>query len=346
MRLPTKLSYQRSISPSMAVFFSVDTNGNQSPLEISTVKVLGQKDSASEGFSGGMELKKEVSHKRLAEGNPHTIDFCYAPANSTHLLCKFSCTVDASSLKPRVCNNEEVEKALVEFAQTYQKVGGFRYLSERYLKNILTGNWLWRNQNTRDTTIELNTSGGHSININGINRKQFEPEWNKSVMHWDDVVNEFENALCSPQKYMFCEVTAKLTVPIAHEIYPSQAFVEKGSKLDKSRTYQETYVEQKRTAIMGAYKVGAAIASIDDWYENADLAVRVGSFAVDKQKDTVYRHPVTKKDLFSLLNIIEEITGNLRSGFGKSTDYLVNSKDAHFIAANLIKGGLFGVGAK
>ncbi len=343
MRLPNRLSYQRSISPGIAVFYSVDEQGNQKPLEINTVKILGQKGGPSEAFANDMSLKKGVDNKKLSEGNPHTIDYCYAPADAKHTLCKFSLSVDASSIEPRACNDDGVRSLLTDFAAEYRKLGGYRYLAERYLNNVLSGNWLWRNQKTLDTTIKIQSSGGLQCSIKGVNRKRFEPNWIDEITEFDGLVNEFENALVDPRKYLFLEVTAELSLPLASEIYPSQAFVEQANKLDRSRTYQDTMVEGKRTAIIGAYKIGAAIATIDDWFDGADIPVRVGSFAVDKDRATVYRHPESKKDFYTLLSGLEQLNSRLKSKKKMKSSEL---NDAHFIAANLVKGGLFSLGSK
>lgn len=333
MKIPKKLSYQRSLSPSIAVFYSVDKEGKHTPLEIKTVKILGQKESASEAFDGDMNLKSNVENKVLSEGNPQTIDYCHAPADSEYLLCKFSLRVEASSLSPRVCDDNEVSDYLKSFAQLYAEFGGYHYLAQRYLVNILGAEWLWRNQNTINTDIALRTSRDLSIEISGVNQLRFEHEWWTAIPDWEVLLEQFSNALQSPEQFLHIEVSAKLKVGFAQEVYPSQAFTDKSSD-SKSRVYQKTGIEDKNTAIIGAYKVGAAIACIDDWYEDGGVPVRVGRFGVDKASSCIYRSPEQERDMFSLLKKIESMTHVMQASNSLSGD-------AHFIAANLIKGGLF-----
>ncbi|EKO3966123.1 type I-F CRISPR-associated protein Cas7f/Csy3 [Vibrio fluvialis] len=89
---------------------------------------------------------------------------------------------------------------------------------------------------------------------------------------------------------------------------------------------------------MGCYKTGAAIATIDTWYPDAEEPIRVGHYGVDRENSTAYRHPDTGKDFFSILKRIDELVDRLKDAKELSQDEL---KDMHFLMANLIKGGLF-----
>ena len=125
MKLPNRLTYTRSISPSIGVFLSVDTVGNITPLNIKTVKVLGQKSSASEAFDKKAAIKGSTTHAKLAEGNPHTVEYCHVPFECNTLLCKFSLRVNANSIQPSNCNDNEVYESLRLLSEAYEK---FRWI--------------------------------------------------------------------------------------------------------------------------------------------------------------------------------------------------------------------------
>ena len=166
---------------------------------------------------------------------------------------------------------------------------------------------------------------------------KYEESYPENVSGYNELVDQFTQALCDPKFCLFAEVEAKITPSFMQEIYPSQAFTEKDS--DIGRVYQDTIIDGKRTAILGAYKIGAALALIDDWYPDCDETIRVGVFGVIKDSNTSVRHPESKLDLYSLLMDIENITSELAD-----KKNIKSRNKAHFVAANLIKGGLFQLG--
>ena len=337
MKLPTRLTYTRSISPSIGVFLSVDSNGKATPLNIQTVKVLGQKSSASEAFDKKATLKKSTTRAKLAEGNPHTVEYCNVPFECKTLLCKFSLRVNANSIQPSNCNDSEVIASLKMFSEEYKSNGGYEYLAKRYIENLLSGVWLWRNSDALNIDIKITTHKGTEILSKDIGANKYSDDYPKKISGYDGLVEQFTKALHDQRSCLFAEVEAQITPSFMQEVFPSQAFTEKNS--DIGRVFQDTLIDGKRVPILGSYKIGAALALIDDWYPEADEKNRVGAFGVIKSTSTSVRHPDSKLDLYSLLMDVENIT----SGLTRSKNIKVANK-AHFITANLIKGGLFQLG--
>jgi CRISPR-associated protein Csy3 len=337
LKLPSRLTYTRSISPSIGVFLSVDADKNTTPLNIQTIKVLGQKSSASEAFDKKAELKESTTAAKLAEGNPHTVEYCHVPYECKTLLCKFSVRVNANSFKPSNCNDNDASEFLRHFSEAYNKHNGYKYLAQRYLDNIIKGTWLWRNSEALNIDIKITTQRNVEVIFENISVNKYEESYPENVSGYNELVDQFTQALCDPKFCLFAEVEAKITPSFMQEIYPSQAFTEKNS--DIGRVYQDTIVDGKRTAILGAYKIGAALALVDDWYPDCDETIRVGAFGVIKDSNTSVRHPESKLDLYSLLMDIENITSELADN-----NNLESRNKAHFVAANLIKGGLFQLG--
>ncbi|MBF4359082.1 type I-F CRISPR-associated protein Cas7f/Csy3, partial [Vibrio anguillarum] len=140
------------------------------------------------------------------------------------------------------------------------------------------------------------------------------------------------------------EVKATLHLPTNAMVRPSQAFTEKESgsksksKSQNSRVFQSTTIDGERSPILGAFKTGAAIATIDDWYPGATESLRVGRFGVHREDVTCYRHPSTGKDLFSILQQAEHYIEVLNANKTPDQETI---NDMHFLLANLIKGGMF-----
>jgi CRISPR-associated protein Csy3 len=319
------------------VFLSVDAEQNITPLTIQTIKVLGQKSSASEAFDKQAVIKENTTNAKLAEGNPHTVEFCHAPYECKTVVCKFSIRVNANSIKPYNCNDSTASELLGLFSESYKKHNGYNYLAERYLANILNGKWLWRNSDALNIDIKLSTQKNLEVVAENISINKFDDSFPKNLAGYDELVEQFTQALCDPKSCLFIEIEAKITPSFMQEIHPSQAFTEQDS--DLGRVYQDTKINGTRAAVLGSYKIGAALALIDDWYPDSDESIRVGAFGVIKNSNTSVRHPDTKLDLYSLLMDIENIT----SALANEKDIQTSNK-AHFLAANLIKGGLFQLG--
>lgn len=338
MKLPQRFSYRRSLSPSIGVFTYVNKRGEERALPFKTVKVLGQKEGVVEGFDNKMNPKASATAKKLGEGNPHTIEYCHVPYDANRVFCRFSLTVNANSITPEVCSDTEVIKAMSEFVRSYIAVKGYNYLAERYLIQIISGAWLWRNQYSLGTTIRIRTHKGRNLVAENVQPHSGQKVWQQNLAGWADLVDEFSEALINPGKFLLCEVEAEIIPITCQEVYPSQAFNERDGVDIPGRVFQKTMMDSAESPILGAYKIGAAIAQIDDWFDGAIKALRVGHYGVDKKICAALRTPEMGTDFFSIITQVEQLSKELRA-----TGQLTSK--AHFLVANLIKGGLFQKGA-
>ncbi|MGF1760849.1 type I-F CRISPR-associated protein Csy3 [Photobacterium sagamiensis] len=342
MKLPNRLSYQGSIDPSIITFHAIWPSGEIKPLRLHSRVVLGNKGNAEEGFNKDGSRKENVTRANLAEGNPHEIDYCHIPHGVKETIGEFSVTIEANAGSSKCCNDREVTNMLERLTQLYSEKIGFEYLAERYLKNIIKGTWLWRNQKTYSTTITISPWKLTPITAEDIQRKRFEEGWENDLLGWKLLVQAFTDALQDPKKYFILEIKAVLSLPTNAQFHPSQVFKE-SKKGTKGRTYQTTEIDDDESPIFGAYKTGAAIAMIDDWYPDAEYPLRVSSYGVDKKHSIAHRHPDTELDIYSLLMRSEELIEQLENNTFTQNG---GTNQLHFIIANLIKGGLFQLGGR
>ncbi|WP_348727774.1 type I-F CRISPR-associated protein Csy3 [Rheinheimera texasensis] len=338
MKLPQRFSYRRSLSPSVGVFTYLSKQGSEKPLPVKTVKILGQKEGVTEGFDNAMTPKATATAKKLGEGNPHTIEYCHVPYDATKLFCRFSLTVNANSMVPEVCSDVGVRESMSAFVQAYKTAEGFRYLAKRYLSQIFSGAWLWRNQYSLSTTIRVRTHTGRHLVAENVQAYIGQKGWQQTLAGWAELVEEFNEALTNPNKFLLCEVEAEIVPVTCQEVYPSQAFSEREDADAVGRIFQKTMADGLETPILGAYKIGAALAQIDDWFDDAVEPLRVGQYGVDKKTGTAFRTPEQGRDFFSIISQVEQLAEDI-----KKTKQ--PNDNAHFLAANLIKGGLFQKGA-
>ena len=342
MKLCNQLSYVRSLSPGKAVFFYKTQNCDFMPLQIEVTKIAGQKSGFSEAYDKNAHLKN-LAPQDLAYSNPHTIDMCYVPPNINELYCRFSLRVEANSLEPANCNDRKVRQWLNRLAQHYKERSGYDELARRYTMNLLMGAWLWRNQHTRGTKIEVMTSNGNCYVIEDSRLLSWTGRWKgKDKKSLDGLSKEFSTALSDPSVYWTIDVTATLKTSFCQEIHPSQKFTDKVQQGESSRQYATTFEpesEQEAVCLQSA-KIGAALSFIDDWWNNeADKRLRVHEYGADKKYLIAQRHPVTKKDFYSLIQKSALFVRYLKRN--SLEEHTPVSNDIHFVMAVLCKGGLF-----
>lgn len=340
MELCTHLSYCRSLSPGKAVFFYKTAESDFVPLRIEVAKINGQKCGYTEGFDANLKPKNIERHE-LAYSNPQTIEVCYVPPNVDELYCRFSLRVEANSMQPSVCSNPEVLRVMARLAQAYQRLGGYNELARRYSANVLMGTWLWRNQYTQGTEIEINTSLGSTYHIPDARRLSWSGGWSgPDQQQLGQLASEMANALSQPNVFWFADVTAKLKTGFCQEIYPSQKFTERTDEhAVASRQLATTEcLSGQLAACINPQKIGAALQQIDDWWAgDADQPLRVHEYGANHEALTAFRHPASEQDFYHLLTRADQYLTDMESHDGG--DELPG--DVHFLMAVLVKGGLF-----
>ena len=338
MELCKHLSYQRSLSPSKAVFFYKTDVSEFEPLQVETNHIQGQKCSHSEAYQSGNQ-PKNIQPQDLAYSNPVTIETCYVPPTVNELYCRFSLRAEANSLHPLVCSDESVHLLLCELADKYKAAGGYLQLAERYCKNILLGGWLWRNQHARSMQIEILTSDDHSFVIEDATTLIWDNWPKKESGVLKALAAGMESALTDPSVFWFADITAKIQTTFCQEIIPSQCFTDHVARGEASRQYAKVELPDGRNAAsFNAEKVGAAIQTIDDWWaEGAENKLRVHEYGADRRFIIAQRRPDKGNDFYSLIRHCEEhisMLADMNKG-GSIPD------DIHYVMSVLVKAGMF-----
>ncbi|MYL24342.1 type I-F CRISPR-associated protein Csy3 [Halomonas alkaliantarctica] len=338
------LSYERSLNPGKAVFYYRTDTSEFEPLQVEVTRQRAPKATYSDGYmSSGAARARETSG--LEFSNPIMLETCYVPPLVDILYCRFSLRVISNSLKPNICDNEDVEKVLRDFSETYKSVGGYKELATRYAKNILSAEWLWRNKISREIAVEVATSGFKNYFVKDMQYKEWASSWDgEDLASLEGLASELEESISCEKKYLFVDVKATIKTEFCQEIFPSQLFVdkdEKGSGNPSKQFLKSTMKDGRQSVSFGAYKVGAAIQKIDDWWldEGAEYPLRVSEYGTDRSRVLAMREPTTEKDFYSLLERVENITKEMQTS-GQA------SSNAHYIMSVLVKGGMFQKGIK
>lgn len=341
MELCNSLKYNRSLYPGKAVFYYKDSTCDFIPLEAEVAYIRGKKSSFAEGYNAD-STPKNSAPQDLSFSNPLAIEECYVPPNVEAIYCRFSLRVEANSLKPAVCNNSEALDLLQEFAAAFKGINGYKELALRYVKNLLIGTWLWRNQNSGDTEIIIKTSLNNVYKIENTRFLTWDSQWPaKDTEVLEDLSAEIEDALSNPNIFWAADITAKIKTNFCQQIFPSQPLLDVGEKGKLQKQLSKVKCTNGNSAVVfHSVKVGAAIQLIDDWWSDESAkCLRVHEYGADQDYWVALRPPASKIDFYSLLKRIPEFLKELE--LAKDQKNLQVTPQIYYLFAIFIKGGLF-----
>lgn len=335
------LSFERKLDPSDALFFSGNWEERNNATTWPAVVI---REKAVRGtISNRLKTKDQNSAKLDAEvekANLQRVDVAALLSNHDTLNVRFTLRVLGEIGTPSTCNNLEYRKKLIEVIQGYAAEHQFSELAKRYAYNIANGRFLWRNR-TGAENIEIRVQQQIT---DGSNK-----EWSFNSLEFS--LRNFEvNSAAKAQLENLAEVIKLGLLGEVHALLNIQAFVKQGNgqevfpsqelilddKSSKKGQKSKTLYQVNDIAAMHSQKIGNALRSIDNWYQDD---IGMGPIAIEPYGSVTslgkaYRQPKQGMDFYSLFDnwIIKN----------KVPD--VNSQ--HFIVANLIRGGVFGDSGK
>ncbi|MDP5032819.1 MAG: type I-F CRISPR-associated protein Csy3 [Paraglaciecola sp.] len=338
MELCNLLKYDRSLYPSKAVFFYKTAESDFVPLEAEINRIRGQKSGFAEAYTPQFNPKNLAPHD-LAYCNPLTIEECYVPPNIQHIYCRFSLRVQANSLKPSGCSDHRVSSLLEELSKAFYRCNGYKELASRFCKNLLLGTWLWRNQNTGNTQINIKTSTGRLYQINNTRQLAWDVWSDDAQAVLDELSTEMVLALTDKNVFWSADVTAKIETSFCQEIYPSQVFTEKPERGESKKNFAKVRCDNGRYAVsFNSVKIGAAIQLIDNWWDG-DALLRVHEYGADPVLGIARRSPESELSFYSLFVNAERYLEELSKQIAMPEPII--HPNIYYIFAVLIKGGMF-----
>ncbi len=140
MKIPSLLSFTRSIIPSNGIFYYLDKNDKKQPIVIQKQTVRGSIANYANVYKEGKQDKEENIEKELRPENANIqkIDTCYLDPDVKRFSVSFSVNFTSNSLEPNACDDADYFKAITLFIKGFIEKKGFPDLAERYLTNIET----------------------------------------------------------------------------------------------------------------------------------------------------------------------------------------------------------------
>lgn len=333
------------ISDGALLAFNSADDSREHRIEVVEKGVLGQ----ISNYVSSSNTKRD-----LGGSNPQVVEHSIVPPNCDRFKVAFSMVVAPLSVKPYATNSFDVAQSIEAICNMYSEKGGYRKLAASYLYNIANGGFVWRNRfyaESASVTIEFNNEkvvfNALDLGIGDLSPALTTQDVEAVLVHASDssenvtkLVDAFENALSGKGKILSCKVTWVSEVEELSEVFPSQEYVRESKREEgKNKILSGVMIGGRKYATIHSQKIGAAIRNIDNWH-GSDKTVPINPYAGDKQTGLALRSDAkTSPTLYDIMKKPEVVIESLTSACGADEmDYSV-----HFLIANFIRGGVFGI---
>ncbi|WP_340679504.1 type I-F CRISPR-associated protein Csy3 [Paraglaciecola sp.] len=316
IKLPTMLAFERKLETSDALMTSGDWDEVQAEQngESGNWKSINPKPRTLRG------TKSQYANDNREEANISEGDDAYLPNEKDTLKVSFTLRVIGNLGEPFGCNDPNFEEIIKQKVSEY-KEDGLKELSHRYAHNIASGRFLWRNRvcaKNISIQVRINDSelpipfDGYEFPLNDFD-----------VQRENDSLKTLSNAifqgLHSINDFACLQVVAFVQLGKGQHVFPSQE-MNMGEK-------KKVLFKLDDCAALHSVKVGNAIRTIDNWYDDAKFPIAVEPFGSVTQRGQAYRK--SKIDLYTLMH-----------AWVNNKD--ISNEQKNFVLANLIRGGVFG----
>lgn len=326
IKLPSVLSFERKLETSDALMFAGNwANGDEiQKQEWQIIPITKRQNRSTQSAYGIDDAKKS---------QPNPVSSSSDDANLLHgkdtLKVNFSLRIVGNVGKPFACDNTEFNTAITDKMNSYKEDdAGLRTLALRYAYNIANGRFLWRNRVCAEKAV-INVSideaqdnltfNGYDFSLNNFKKKEDDADLRKLA----EVIYSGLNG--GDTSFTFIEVNAYVKLGNGQHVFPSQEM----NMGEKKKVLFRLTVDGKECAAIHNVKIGNAIRTIDNWYQNAERPIAVEPYGSVTQMGEAHRKNRNEGDLYSLmLNWLNEKE--------------VTQEDKNFVVANLVRGGVFG----
>lgn len=342
------LAFARSVQITEGLFYAKNSADADRlvPIEVLEKGVRGQ--------------SSEDKAKNPGLSNPQSVEYAIIPQGHDGVQLTFSVRFMPLSLKPHACNNTAVGDAYVRLASAYRTAGGFGTLALLYLWNIANARFAWRNRFQSDAmSVRVEGEGSGVLIFNPFKLSLDEPATRADLIaslsqgteaDLDAVISGIAHGLSnSDQEAYSLRGSWDATMEPGQEVFPSQEYI-RDEKADKqlSRVFAKLPTlqagRQLMQASMHSQKIGAALRHIDIWHgsESHEAPIAVNPYGGVQETSDVLRDPKSKRSFYDLRAKAEALITGVESA--SSPEEITG--DAHFVMANLIRGGVFGASGK
>lgn len=335
MQTAKVLAFERKLDPSDGLFYAgkwdnIADDKAWSKIPLREKQVRG---TISNRIKDAKKLDAEVKKANLQK-----VDIASLPADCDTLKVVFTLRVLGGLGIPTACDDPEYLEKLKEVTSGYIEQNGLSELAGRYVQNIASGRFLWRNRLGVESVkiFAEQMEGGKASKKWEFDALSYSlKDFDNSDKNISELTGVVAGGLSSEASYVLLRVSAFVRIGDGQEVYPSQEL-----SLDKSNAKGEKskyLYEVDGTAGMHSQKIGNALRTIDTWYPDYDkeeMPIAVEPYGSVTSMGRAFRQKSDKADFYSLLD-----------GW-MLKDKVPGDDDQKYVMAILIRGGVFGDGGK
>jgi CRISPR-associated protein Csy3 len=348
--LPGIFTYRRSISQGRALMWACETIEGQGA-EPLLVELSGLRATKAYDFWKKVDdaAKKEGEYAKTANDivtpNPQRVESAFMPESRPFLKVDFSVKYLPNALIPNVSANRDVDVLFRSLVKGYSQKGGFEYLGQQYVIPLVTGRWMWRNNEEAVQKFIRITVMGQSPQV-----FEFRPGYN--CFTYDSLSSEdkvsatslgrlIASALDGNGLVLGLRVEGIYEMGAGSMVYPSQEMTIDRKDGDPTRVlYKVAHGGNKNHAAIHEQKIGNSLRTIENWHGDELFgAIAVEPLGVVSSHQTSVRVE-QRKDFYSLAKKYA-VKWNRQLSEVSSLNEIENIGDLHYVIAVLIRGGVF-----
>lgn len=341
IKLPSLLAFERKLEVSDALMHS----GNWSDLGKNTLKISKTKEDGKQyeidipawniipikpRTGRGTKSHHNVPEKEKIDPNIFEGDDASLPPNNDSLKISFTLRIIGNLGKPFACNNRDFQAKITDTINQFkgENGSGLETLALRYAYNIANGRFLWRNRVCAEEIKVWVYLGGDSKPLEFVATEYAMNDFNKNANTPDlkklkDFILKGLNG--GDSSFVFLKIEAFAKLGNGQHVFPSQE-MNTGEK-------KKVLFQLDGCAAIHNVKIGNAIRTIDNWYDqeskterNAEFPIAVEPYGSVTQIGHAFRK--NDNDLYKLL-------------LNWLHDKPITQDNKNYVVANLVRGGLF-----
>ena len=330
------LAFEKKLVPSDAYLYGTTWADKtaQTPLMLQEKSVRG---TISNRLKQAIKNDPVKLNAEVEKANLQRVDACSLSVEQDTLKVQFTLKVLGNIVEPSACNNAAFKQSYAKASADYIETHGFTELAKRYATNIANGRFLWRNRiGAENIEVQVNVLNKEAKASWVFNAKEYNiKDFSDDDKDLTALAERIALALSSTNDFLMLDIVCFAQIGKAQEVYPSEELVLDKGKGEKSKILYQNNGQ----AAMHSQKIGNAIRTIDTWYSDfTNPEESAGPIAIEPYGSVTnlgraYRTPKAKQDFFTLFD-------------GWAQGETISEKDAHYVMAVLVRGGVFGESEK
>lgn len=281
----------------------------------------------------GVQGQASAKDDKKKSANIQAMDVAFLPEACNTLRVKFQLIINRQDgYGVSVCNVADVDAVLNKLHAKYAEIGGYALLAERYVENLASGKFLWRNAYGIGAPKVM-------VHFKAVDGADADQSFDLSVAEARGAVTaKFADALAGKSVFV-ARIEATVVLGEEAQVYPSEELVT-NKAAGEGRVLAK---DDRGRAQMHSQKIGNALRRIDDWHGAAVGRLPVEPFGTDLVRcDAVRMKTNSFYAYLSPLASKGEAAPVAQAIIEASSTGDLKLQDAHYFMAMLVRGGVFG----